>query len=164
MNLDFIVKLVGLGAVGVAALALWFWREAFNKLVDAEKEKPLSGAHEQLKAYRFLALGALIIAALVQLVEHFKPPPSAHEVILNFVPDELSDKALFPAVSKNGISSKAADKGMFKFVVNGNSNFAVNVLGLRDRLEFLSRNNLELRRQLEKTSGRPAEVGPDTEF
>ncbi len=152
MDFDVLFKILSLGAVGVAGLALFFWREAYAKLLDYKPQGATDDAVDVLKVladqlgkYQVLVLMALLFSAAAQLAtpvveQYVKKVAARHAILFSITPGDVMDGTLDPAVTFNGqdLTPDQPKGRKFSFLVERPSNVEVSVLQMRDRLNRLT--------------------------
>lgn len=176
MEIDALFKILSLGAVGVAGLALVFWREAYKSLVasttgpapDTEATARLRVLAGQLGQYQKLVVVALLISALVQLaapaVESLvKRAVARHPLVFSITPADVMDGVMNPAITLNGndLTPDQPKGRKFSITIDRESNVDVNVLHMRDKLNQLNAQMLLLAAKPSATATGPAQVGFD---
>jgi hypothetical protein len=147
-TLELVFRIAGTGAIGVACLALYFWRTAYGQLVQyasqpaAHDTGQLAVLANELNGYQRLVIGALVASVAVQLVaplvDRIGPPPATnHAVKLNVRPLDGTVSKFMPQLWKDGDVLKPTQAGSFSVIVDKASNFDVDVLPMRDYINRL---------------------------
>lgn len=144
---ELVLRIASTGAVGVACLALYLWHRSFSDLLkfaggtdhhqgDGSQLKLLA---QQLTGYQKIMVGALVAAVLVQLATPLleKANSPVHTVRLSVQPIEDALTSYMPEVRHESQPLAPKAPGMFEVRVDKPTNFDVNVLKMRDRINAL---------------------------
>jgi hypothetical protein len=154
--LDAIIKLAGLGAVGVAAISLLLSHKSYGallKLVADPKhkadQKTLETLAIDLRDYRRMAIYALIAAVVVQLSEPvlarvFPGSSPRYAMAITVEPTDGLDKERMPIVKREGRTMAPASDGAFVAEVDSRTNFSVQIHGLRTMMDELRKVNANI--------------------
>ena len=148
---DWAIKLIGAGAVGIAAIMLILSYQAYRALLDlVSKDQGRTSAHalqtlaDNLRSYMKVALVALFASAVVQLappvLSHLFPPADSHYALAIVIePSEQLPKSLVPVVKREGRQMVAEADGAYVTEVSSKSNFSISIHALRTQLENLQK-------------------------
>ena len=166
---EALAKVAGIGAIGVAALALYFWHTAFARLLAAMqattiRESALAQLTSQLRSYSKLALAVLVAAIGLQIVELIlKTRTSEHPVKLRISPAREIIPHATPIVHFNGQELPDTGNLQYSASIAGNSNFEIDLQGVRAALDRAMNHTNQLQNQLDraKSVGKPTQSGFD---
>jgi hypothetical protein len=173
-TIELVFRIASAGAIGVACLALYFWRTAYGQLLQhadrgqgaSERLRLLAG---QLSSYQRLVVGALAASVAVQLLTPIidraipQAAPTRHPVTIKLLPD--SEDAYVgkhpPTLSQNGVRIDEIKGSGWRSVVEKESFFLVDILTMRDHVRSLEGLNQSLAKEASRSpvsgeSGRTA--------
>lgn len=165
---DSVLKLVGYGAVGLAAVMLVLSHLSYRAILDAvvksgheasgDRFKPLI---DDLKDYRRVALYALLASVVVQLAEPVLNrvfPPAAPKYELALIVDPLEGLSVteVPVIRHEGHKMTSQPDGAFVAAVTSKSNFSIGIHGLRSSLAELQKVTVKIAQEQQAVQPDPA--------
>jgi hypothetical protein len=139
MTFDWVVKAIGAGAIGLAAVMLVLSHRSFLKLLAVVGTAGWRGNPDtlreltsELKDYRKAALIALAASIFVQLAEpivrrQFPPANNEYNVTLTVEPTADLQPNEMPVVKKAGRRVDQADDRAYIAKIAGDANFSVDI-------------------------------------
>lgn len=172
-TIELVFRIASTGAIGVACLALYFWRTAYGQLLQTtgggpEATERLAVLAGQLSGYQKLVIGALAASVGVQLLgpiidRTVVPPKTEHPVTITMHPDteDVYVSKHPPTLSKNGKRIASTKGAGWEAVVEKESVFLIDILPMRDHARSLEAINESLAKAA-STPAKPGETGRPT--